>query len=116
MNATIEVVCYTSKTLKDSTHPLMLRISKDGKKKYISLGLSVKPNHWDFTKHQPKPNCPNRDHIDKLILTKKTQYKDKIIEFAALQKDYTVQTLVDAVENKLQYCTYDIDIKISHYM
>ena len=40
MDATISVVCYKSKTLSNGEHPLMLRISKDGKKKYQSLGIS----------------------------------------------------------------------------
>lgn len=32
-------------------HPLMLRICKDGKKKYRSLGISVNPKYWDFKKN-----------------------------------------------------------------
>ena len=36
MNATVNVVCYTSKILSNGEHPLMLRICKDGKKKYRS--------------------------------------------------------------------------------
>ena len=50
MNATISVVCYKSKTLSNGEHPLMLRICKDGKKKYQSLGLSIKATLWDFIK------------------------------------------------------------------
>ena len=42
MDATISVVCYKSKTLSNGEHPLMLRISKDGKKKYQSLGIICK--------------------------------------------------------------------------
>ena len=41
MDATISVVCYKSKTLSNGEHPLMLRISKDGKKKYRLSG-----NFW----------------------------------------------------------------------
>ena len=37
MNIGITVVCYKSKTLKNGESPLMLRICKDGKKKYQSL-------------------------------------------------------------------------------
>ncbi len=36
MNATVNVVCYTSEILSNGEHPLMLRICKDGKKKYQS--------------------------------------------------------------------------------
>lgn len=31
MNATVGIVCYESKNLKDGTNPLLLRITKDRK-------------------------------------------------------------------------------------
>ena len=40
MNATIEVICYKWKKLKNEKHPLMLRVTKDRKRKYVSLGVS----------------------------------------------------------------------------
>ena len=63
MNATITVVCYKSKILSNGEHPLMLRICKDGKKKYQSLGVSIKANQWDFVRERPKPTCPNKEYI-----------------------------------------------------
>ena len=39
MKATANVVYYTSKTLANGEHPLMIRYCKDGKKKYKSLGI-----------------------------------------------------------------------------
>lgn len=101
VNATVEVICYKSKVLNNGNHPLMLRVTKDRKTKYISLGISIPSKEWDFTKNQPKPNCSNKEHIEKIILTKKTQYNSKIIEFTANKKEYTPQILVDAVENTL---------------
>jgi hypothetical protein len=71
MNASVSVVCYKSKTLSNGENPLMLQISKDGKRKYQSLGISINPLHWDFTKNQPKRNCPNKELIERLILEKK---------------------------------------------
>ena len=41
MNATVNVVCYTSKILSNGEHPLMLRICKDGKKKYTCPDLNL---------------------------------------------------------------------------
>ena len=35
MNATVNVLCYKSKTLSNGEHPLMIRVCKDGKKKYV---------------------------------------------------------------------------------
>lgn len=67
MNATINVLCYRSKVLSNGKHSLMLRIFKDGNKKYQSLKLSINPQYWDFEKEKPKRNCPNKELIEKLL-------------------------------------------------
>lgn len=84
MNATVNVVCYKSKTLSNGEHPIVLRISKNGKRKYVSIGVSVSPKHWDFAKNTPKANCPNRDYIKKIILDKEAEYQKQILEFMSL--------------------------------
>lgn len=63
MSGTVNVLFYKSKTLSDGSHPLMICISKDRKRKYRSLGISIQPQYWDFEKNQPKSNCPNRENI-----------------------------------------------------
>ena len=105
MNATITVVCYQSKTLKNGEHPLMLRICKDNKKKYQSLGISVNPKHWDFVKNKPKSSCPNKEYILKIILAKQTELQEKMMEFTSEQKEYTTTTLANANNNKFELKT-----------
>ncbi len=95
MNASISVVCYKSKTLSNGENPLMLQVSKNGKRKYQSLGVSINPKYWDFTKNKPKTNCPNGDFIQKIVLDKITEYQKQILEFNANQKDYTLTNLLD---------------------
>ena len=77
MATTINVLCYKSKTLSNGEHPIMVRICKDGKKKYASVGISVKAKHWNFEKNEPKPNCPNREHINFLIASKRQNTKKR---------------------------------------
>jgi hypothetical protein len=72
MNASISVVCYKSNTLSNGENPLMIQVSKNNKRKYQSLGLSVNPKYWDFSKNKPEPNCPNGDFIQKIILDEVT--------------------------------------------
>jgi len=48
MNATVNIICYKQKTLKNGEHPLMIRVAKDGKRKYKSLGLSVHPKYSEL--------------------------------------------------------------------
>ena len=99
MNASVSVVYYKNKTLSNGEHPLMLRITKDRKSKYQSLGISIPPQFWDFTKNQPKRNCPNRDAILRLIAEKTKQYQEQLIEFKAENKEFTVTTLVEKLTN-----------------
>ena len=64
MNTIIDVVCYRTKTLSSGESPLMLRLTKEGKRKYVSLQISLKPDYWDFNKNKPRRNCPEKDSIN----------------------------------------------------
>lgn len=57
MSVTINVVYYKSKVLKNNESPLMIRICKDGKRKYESLGISLLPKFWDFNANKPTVYC-----------------------------------------------------------
>lgn len=102
MNASISAICYKSKTLSNGENPLMLQVSKNGKRKYQSLGVSINPKYWDFTKNKPKPNCPNGDFIQKIVLDKVSEYQKQILEFNANQKDYTLTNLLDGSKTTIK--------------
>ena len=102
MKASTEVVCYKYKPLKDGTLPLMLRVTKDRKRKYVSLGLSLHEKFWDFEKGKPKRNCPNKERIERLIAAKTAEYNDLIVEMTAQQREYTADTLVSHFRSQIQ--------------
>lgn len=52
MATTVNVLCYRSKTLGNAEHPLMIRVCMDGKRKYKSLGVSVRAEHYPFKKYK----------------------------------------------------------------
>jgi len=97
MNATVNVICYKAKTLKNNEHPMMIRISKDGKRKYLSLGISVHPDHWDFNKNQPKKSCPNKEELEALIIEKNRIINKVILEFKTIDRDFTAEMLIEKV-------------------
>lgn len=72
----------------------MLCITKDRKRKYQSLGISVKPEYCDFSKNKPKPNCPNRELINKIILDKELSFQKQILELQSEEKEFTASTLI----------------------
>ena len=99
MATTINVLCYKYKTLSNGEHPIMVRICKDGKKKYVSVGISVKAKHWNFDKNEPKPNCPNREHICLLIASKKAEYEKEAIKLKSEGRDFTVDGLHEKIQS-----------------
>lgn len=105
MNVGISVICYKSKTLKNGEHPLMLRVCKDGKAKYQSLGISVNPKHWNFNKNEPKQKCPNLEFIQKIILDKKLEVSKRMLEMCAEQKYYSATSLISKDSTKHQSAT-----------
>ncbi len=94
MSETVNVVCYKSKTLKDGTHPLMVRVCKDGKKKYQSIGISILPDHWDFKRNEPNVHCPNRCEIILLIQQRLYDLQKAILTNRIDGKDYTATTII----------------------
>lgn len=95
MNVTANIVCYKSKTLANGEHPLMIRVCKDGKKKYKSLGVSVNPKYWNFERNTLKPNCPNYEYLSKLIADKASELTAEIVKLKTERKEFTASTLID---------------------
>lgn len=108
MNTSVSVVYYTSKTLKNGNHPLMLRVTQNRKPKYVSLGINIHPNFWDTKKNKPKTNCPNYMAIQRLITDKIKEYTDNIVDLQIEKKDFTSKSLIDKVNNPTKRKTVGI--------
>ena len=102
MNANVNILCYKSKTLSNGEHPLMIRVCKDGKKKYQSLGISVNPVFWDFKKNKPKSNCPNKEYINKIIADKSSDFSEQIVKLKSERKSFTANLLIDITTTKVK--------------
>ena len=102
MSVTVNVLCYKSKTLSNGENPLMIRVCKDGTKKYKSLGISINPIYWDFEKSKPKNNCPNKELINKIIANKSKEFSEQIVKLKSEDKDFTSSKLVEYVQEKVK--------------
>ena len=102
---TVDVICYKYKPLKTGELPIKIRICKDRKTRYINLGVSTKTEHWDFEKNQPKSTCPNRELLEKLISSKISEVRSKIVELKSEDKEFSATTLVDKVSNPVRLVT-----------
>ena len=102
---TADVICYKYKPLKNGELPLKIKVCKDRKTRYINLGVSTKSEYWDFEKNQPKPTCPDRELIEKLISHKISEIKSKIVELKSDNKEFSATTLVEKVSHPTKAIT-----------
>lgn len=98
LRTTIDVICDKTRTLVNNENPLVLRLTKNRKRKYIALGISIKPNLWDFDKNKPKRGYPDKEYLENIITEIKAKYQRQVLEFQSVGKDYSLNQLVNAVE------------------
>ena len=113
MNAKITVTCYRSRILSNGESPLMVKITKNGKRSLKSLGISLNPRYWDFAKNCPKKNCPNRTVLMQLISQTLLQYQGKVMEVKVKGEDVTASTIITENEVKSSKVTLE-DFLTSH--
>lgn len=97
-NATIRVLLFKSKTLANGEHPLMLCVTKDGKRKYVAIGLSCHPDLWNFQKNEPKRNHPQRLEFETIIRKRIAEVQDKALDMKMTDKEFTPESLVMMVQ------------------
>jgi integrase len=56
--ATVKVIYWHWKTMKDGSHPFVLQITKDRKSKRIATGLSLHPKYWNADKKEVRRSYP----------------------------------------------------------
>ncbi|HCY41224.1 MAG TPA: hypothetical protein DHV48_07710 [Prolixibacteraceae bacterium] len=93
--ASVKALLYTHKTLKDGSHPILISIIKDLKRKTISLGHSASPSQWNKKQKQPNSRHPNQSLLIALIKSKVNDLEAIILELENKKKPFTVQDIVD---------------------
>jgi len=108
MEATISVICNKFKVLKNGESPIMVRVAKDSKRSMKSLGVSVNPVYWDFSKNCPKKNCPNRAVLMQLISKTLIEYQSKVMEVMSKGEDATISDIMAEKEQDMnRVCVED---------
>lgn len=87
MSTTIKVLLYTSKVLKNGESPIMLRVIKDRKSKYISVGFSCHIDLWDTKENLPKKKHPLYKEIVVLIDNKRLEAGKLLLDLESENKN-----------------------------
>ena len=101
--ASVKVVLYKWKTLKNGEHPVMIRVIKDRIDKYISLGISCSEDLWDEKTNRPKKKHPL--YREKLILIDKKllEANKLILNNENEDTEYTASELIGKIWTKKKY-------------
>lgn len=79
--ASTKVILRVAKTLKNGEHPIVIRVIKDRKPKFIFTGQSCHPDLWDFKNNKPKIKHPNKQMLELFISKKSIEAQNLILEF-----------------------------------
>jgi integrase len=96
------IILYKSTTLIDGSHPIVLRVTKNRIRKFISLGISSKPEKWSkefsLLKKDKRIN-PDYEVQNNFITTQLLRAKDIINDFDKQKKDWTLNQFEEAFFN-----------------
>lgn len=115
---TVDIILFKSKKVGKDKHPLVLRLTEKGKRKYKTLGNEYQytKDEWDFGRNKPKKDKDN--NVESFILKTKTKYLEKIKELKSEGKEFTMDSLIEMVENpskKVKVFEY-FDQRIKYYV
>jgi integrase len=84
------LLLYTSKTLRNNRHPIVIRLIKDRKFKLISLGHAALKDHWDNKSKVLLKGHTNFKQTNHYIQKKKNELDGIILTFENENKPYTL--------------------------
>ncbi|MEJ7821518.1 MAG: site-specific integrase [Chitinophagaceae bacterium] len=116
MNTSVKVLLYTSKILSNGEHPVMLRVIKGRKIKYLSVGFSCSKDLWDLENNIPKKKHEHYKRAKILIGKKKLDAERLIMDLENDGKNLSVHEIKsklkkEKVSNPLIMDYFEIIIK-----
>jgi hypothetical protein len=78
----------------------MLRVIKNRKSKYVSIGHSCKPELWDIKTSRPKKSHPNKTRLDIYISAKITEVEKMLLDLENMEEEFAIETLTTQIKSK----------------
>ena len=98
--ASIKLILRNDKVGKDGEAPLYLRLIKDRKTKFISLGVRLQPNEWDEDKQRVKKNHSNSARINALLAQKVAEAEGQVAVLERKKSPPSAKKLKEAIKGK----------------
>jgi len=99
--SSIKLVLRSDKVNKNSGKaPLYLRIIKDRKTTFISLGQQLEPQFWDEDRQRVKKSYPNSARMNAFLAQKVSETEQKILEENQKNRNVTTKNLKTSIIGK----------------
>lgn len=105
--ASIKVILYKHKKLLDGSHPILISVIKDRKRKTFSTGHSAFISEWNFKKKIPNSNHPNKANLTFRLTRIKTDINDIILLLENKKKPFTASDIVNTYLKKKSDLTFE---------
>ena len=92
---TIKVIRRKDIANKNNASPLFLRLTHDRRTKYLALGVSTLPEHWDDQAQCFTDSCPEKRELQMQIDLRITELQRKIKRLEALDVAVNFENLLD---------------------
>jgi integrase/recombinase XerD len=92
---------YRSKTLSKGEHPIMICLTKNGQRRYLSTGLNCHPDLWDSKKNEPSRKHPMQKDIEIFISEKLNQIKKRILQAETDGEDLSLDVLSNVIKKEV---------------
>jgi site-specific recombinase XerD len=103
--ASTKVLLKTSKILKNGEHPIVIRVIKDRKTKFIFTGQSCHPDLWDSKNNKPKSKHPNKQMLELFISKKSIEAQNIILELENNNEVYSSDSFKKIFKSKSKKTT-----------
>lgn len=95
--STVSIVYRKDKLNKKGEAPIHFRIIKDRKISYISTGIMISEEYWDFDKNKIKLKHPNSKRMKSFIDNKYAELQDEVFDKETNHKSLTSRQLRDKI-------------------
>lgn len=93
--ATVKALLYIYQPLQSGEYPIYLRVTKDRKSRYVSLGFSCKKELWDDINNLPKKRHPLYKEITIAIEKAKLEANREILNLHNDDQDFSTEELIN---------------------
>jgi integrase len=97
--ASVKALLYKSKKKADGRFPIVIRVIKNRKPKYIYIEW-IEEKFWDKNRLQVKTSYPNSKRLNNLIRKKVLEAEDLILESESYDRRYTAQQITKQIKSE----------------